>query len=109
MTCSSRLAIAAAAFLVAAPARGRNDSDAVTLEAWVKVTELKPGSYAYIVGKGRSRRAGFPEENQNYALRLLGDRGQAKVSFLFASAAETDKPAEWHRWTTTTGFDLGDG
>jgi hypothetical protein len=83
--------------------------DAITLEAWVKVTELKTGSYAYILGKGRSRKPGFPEKNQNYALRLLGDKGQAKVSFLFASAPEANKPAEWHRWTTTAGFTPGDG
>jgi mono/diheme cytochrome c family protein len=80
--------------------------DSITLEAWVKVAELKDGAYAYLVGKGRSRRAGFPEKNQNYALRLKGDKGQAKVSFLFASAAAPGRPSDWHRWTTRTGFAL---
>ncbi|HEY1189449.1 MAG TPA: DUF1553 domain-containing protein [Gemmata sp.] len=84
---------------------GANES--ITLEAWVKVTELKDGAYAYIVGKGRNRNAGFPEKNQNYALRLKGEKGAARVSFLFASEPTKDKPAEWHRWTTTTGFAPG--
>src|SRR5262249_8336829 len=59
--------------------------------------------------KGRTRKPGFPEKNQNYALRLHGDKGQARVSFLFASAPENDKPAEWHRWSTSAGFSLNDG
>ena len=36
------------------------NGDSITLEAWVKVQELKNGSYAYLLGKGRTRRAGFP-------------------------------------------------
>src|SRR5262245_62093219 len=84
---------------------GLNDS--ITLEAWVKVEELKDGSYAYIVGKGRNRKPGFPEKNQNYALRLKGVKGEACVSFLFASEPADGKPAEWHRWTTTKGFTAG--
>lgn len=81
---------------------GLNDS--ITIEAWVKPTELKDGSYAYIVGKGRNRAKDFPEKNQNYALRLKAEKGEAKVSFLFASTPTKDKVAEWHRWTTATGF-----
>ena len=84
---------------------GLNDS--ITIEAWVKVAELKDGSYAYIVGKGRNRKPGFPEKNQNYALRLKGEKGEACVSFLFASEPTDGKPAEWHRWTTTKGFTTG--
>jgi len=82
--------------------------DSITLEAWVKVKELKSGSYAYLLGKGRSRKPGFPEINQNYALRLKGDGQAALASFLFSSAPTKDKPAEWHRWTTTRGFKLDD-
>ncbi|MCI0701966.1 MAG: DUF1553 domain-containing protein [Planctomycetia bacterium] len=84
---------------------GLNDS--ITLEAWVKVAELKDGSYAYIIGKGRNRKPGFPEKNQNYALRLKGVKGEACVSFLFASEPANGKVAEWHRWTTTKGFTSG--
>jgi mono/diheme cytochrome c family protein len=83
------------------------NGDSITIEAWVKVSELKDGSYAYLVGKGRNRKAGFPEKNQNYALRLKGEKGTARVSFLFASEATKDKPSEWHRWTTSTGFAPG--
>ena len=83
--------------------------DAIALEAWVRVSELKDGAYAYLVGKGRTRAKGFPEKNQNYALRLFGKGTEARVSFLFASTPDKDRPADWHRWTTDTGFPLGDG
>lgn len=83
--------------------------ESITLEAWVKVQELKDGSYAYLLGKGRSRKPGFPELNQNYALRLKGEKGEARVSFLFASAPAGGKPAEWHRWTSRTGFNPSSG
>ena len=86
---------------------GLNES--ITLEAWVRVGELKEGGYAYILGKGRSRKPGFPEKNQNYALRLKGEKGEARVSFLFASAPSDNQPANWHRWTTNKGFTLGAG
>jgi mono/diheme cytochrome c family protein len=78
--------------------------DAITLEAWVKVAELKDGAYAYVVGKGRNGKKGFAEKNQNYALRLKGEKGEARVSFLFASEGTKNKPGDWHRWTTTKGF-----
>ncbi len=80
--------------------------ESITLEAWVKVQELKDGSYAYLLGKGRNRRSGFPEKNQNYALRLKGEKGEARVSFLFASAPSDSHEADWHRWTTSRGFAL---
>ncbi|MBN9117851.1 MAG: DUF1553 domain-containing protein [Planctomycetes bacterium] len=84
---------------------GPNDS--ITLEAWVKVAELKDGSFAYVVGKGRNGNKAFPSQNQNYALRLKGEKGEARVSFLFASAPADGKPADWHRWTTAKGFAVG--
>jgi mono/diheme cytochrome c family protein len=84
---------------------GLNDS--ITLEAWVKVAELKDGNFAYVVGKGRNRRPGFPELNQNYALRLKGEKGEVRLSFLFASEPAGGKAAEWHRWTTSKGFTSG--
>ena len=84
-----------------------SNGDSITLEAWVKVQELKDGSYAYLLGKGRTRAAGFPEKNQNYAFRLFGAKGEACVSFLFASQPTKDNPADWHRWTTTKGFTAG--
>ncbi|MDZ4287266.1 MAG: LamG domain-containing protein, partial [Prosthecobacter sp.] len=78
---------------------GLNES--ITLEAWVKVKEISEGSLVYIVGKGRAK---GNTKNQNYALRLKGDNGGGKVSFLFASAPVGNKPAGWHRWTSDDGF-----
>ncbi len=79
-------------------------NDSITLEAWVKPASQKDGSYEYILGKGRNRKPGFPEKNQNYALRLKGEQGESRASFLFASAPADGKPADWHRWTSTKGF-----
>jgi len=83
--------------------------DSLTIEAWVRVDDLKPGNYAYIVSKGRNRKPGFPEKNQNYALRLLGAPGEARISFLFSSAPSSGNAAEWHRWTSSSGFPLNNG
>jgi hypothetical protein len=84
------------------------DGDAITLEAWVKVDELRNGENLYLIGKGRTGAAGFARDNQNWALRLRGADGRACVSFLFATkpAAGVAKSDEhWHRWTTNEGFD----
>jgi hypothetical protein len=84
--------------------------DTITLEAWVSVDEIRNGSYSYLVGKGRNRKAAFAQENQNYALRLKGEAGQARPSFLFRS--EADKPEssrDYHRWVAAEGFAPGSG
>src|SRR4051812_23798384 len=85
---------------------GLNDS--ITLEAWVKVKEIPNGNLVYIVGKGRAK---ANTKNQNYALRLKGDKGTAKVSFLFATAAASGSSGTgaWHRWTTNAGFAIAGG
>ncbi len=72
--------------------------DSITLETWVRVDALAPNAFAYLVGKGRNGKPGFPEKNQNYALRLKGDASGAKLSFLFASEGQ------WHRWTSKDGL-----
>ena len=77
--------------------------DAITLEAWIRVRELRDGDLVYIVGKGRSK---ANSKNQNYALRLKGEDGHSKISFLFATAATAKEAAGWHRWTSTDSFDL---
>jgi len=89
-----------------------HNGDAVTLEAWVLVDELKPSENVYVIGKGRTGSPEFPRDNQNWALRLREVKGQAGVSFLFATprvagVAKTD--SHWHRWTTTEGFAPGSG
>lgn len=86
--------------------------DEITLEAWVKVDDLRNGENLYIIGKGRTGAAGFARDNQNWALRLRGDRGLACVSFLFATPPAPgvgNDDGHWHRWTTETGFDLKTG
>lgn len=79
--------------------------DSLTLEAWVNPATLRHGSYLYVVGKGRTHRKGFPRDNQNYALRLKGESGQATLTFLFRDERNRSGTSEgWHRWTSKTGF-----
>lgn len=84
-------------------------NDAITLEAWVNVDTLKSGAYSYVIGKGRNRKPGFPEKNQNYSLRVKGDGTEARLCFLFASAPAGDIKSDWHRWTSDSGFSIGSG
>lgn len=79
--------------------------DSITLEAWVAPAKIGNGQNMYIVGKGRTKNEGVADENQNYALRLLGDSGQACVNFLFRNAKNRKgERDDFHRWTTTDGF-----
>lgn len=86
--------------------------DAITLEAWVQVEEIRSGEFVYVIGKGRTGAKGFPADNQNWALRLREHQGKCCVSFLFATvpvpgAARSD--AHWHRWSSDSGFTAGPG
>ncbi len=87
----------------------------ISLEAWVQTSSLKDGQQVYLIGKGRTGRAGMKKENQSWALRLRGMGGTARVSFLFRSAdipAGTDAggqataavAGELHRWNSNAGF-----
>ncbi|MDZ4853047.1 MAG: DUF1553 domain-containing protein [Pirellulaceae bacterium] len=83
------------------------NGDAITLEAWVRVDDLKKNENLYVIGKGRTGAAKFKPDNQNWALRVREVNGQARTSFLFATPIdqkETAKDAHWHRWTTSKGF-----
>jgi hypothetical protein len=75
--------------------------ESITMEAWVKIDALGKGSMAYVIGKGRHGKLGenLGEMNQNYAMRLQGTDGGAKLGFLFTSE-DPEKPEqrEWHRW-----------
>jgi hypothetical protein len=73
--------------------------DALTLEAWVRLTEIGRGENVYLIGKGRTDPRAANPNNQNWALRLREARGAACPSFLFASATGT-----WHRWTAGQGL-----
>lgn len=72
--------------------------DAITIEAWVNSDQLANDRQNYIVGKGRTWRNGEKLENQNYALRIRGIDGTARLSFLFRSAGDK---GEYHRWNST--------
>jgi len=81
-----------------------SNGDEITIEAWVRPEALAEGQQVYIVGKGRTNNEGFPRENQNYALRLRGMSGTARVSFLFRRAASGGEREEYHRWNSSVGF-----
>lgn len=78
--------------------------ETVTLEAWVNVEEIKNGAYLYLIGKGRNQNKAFTGENQNYALRIKGEEGEARLSFLFRSATTKTIKGDYHRWTAIEGF-----
>ncbi len=81
-----------------------NNGDPITLEAWVRVDSLAKSNFAYIVGKGRTYEQA-PSENHNYAMRLVGSGGSAKLSFLFSTENE-DGDFTYHRWTSRSSFGL---
>jgi hypothetical protein len=84
--------------------------DSITMEAWVNLQILTDGQQVYIVGKGRTQNAGVAAENQNYALRLRGIDGTARVSFLFRNRANrAGNQNDFHRWNSTIGFVPGSG
>ncbi|NBV87292.1 MAG: hypothetical protein EBS01_13760, partial [Verrucomicrobia bacterium] len=88
------------------------NGDALTLEAWVNLSELSPGAAVAVVGKGRTGNPKFAADNQNWALRLREKDGGARVNFLFSTPRRADQgaaDAHWHRWTSETGFAPGSG
>lgn len=86
------------------------NGDAITMEAWVNVTKLGNGQQMYVIGKGRTKNKDVAAENQNYALRLSGEKGQACVSFLFRDADNrAGKQEDFHRWTASEGFGIDSG
>lgn len=86
------------------------NGDAITMEAWVNVTKLGNGQQMYVFGKGRTKNEGFAAENQNYALRVSGEKGQACISFLFRDADNRPgKQEDFHRWTANDGFAIDSG
>ncbi len=80
------------------------NGDAITIEAWVRVNRLRDGQPMYIIGKGRTGSPHFPRDNQNWALRIVGSQGAARLSFLFATTP-TSGNAHWHRWTSAASFE----
>ncbi|HSH92645.1 MAG TPA: LamG-like jellyroll fold domain-containing protein, partial [Roseimicrobium sp.] len=88
--------------------------DSITISAWVAPVTLASGQQVYIVGKGRTENKGFAANNQNYALRLCEEGGQAKVGFLFRDernrgSKDPESQDDWHRWVSKIGFAAGSG
>ncbi|WP_246120076.1 DUF1553 domain-containing protein [Blastopirellula retiformator] len=77
--------------------------DPITIEAWVS-PQHRAGSYIYIIGKGRTHRAGFSPDNQNWSLRLCGN-SSVGISFLYRDADN----ANYHRWDSEQVIAVGDG
>jgi hypothetical protein len=85
------------------------NGDAITMEAWVKVDELRPGQPAYVVGKGRTHSPKFSRDNQNWSLRVVGaSNGLAQLGFLFTSVSSGGEK-HWHRWNTDSAFKIATG
>ncbi len=84
------------------------NGDAITLEAWVKQEAVRDGQQQYVVGKGRTGSPHFAPDNQNWALRVVGDDGVARLSFLFATTPGTGK-SQWHRWTSKAAIQVETG
>ena len=78
-------------------------------EAWVRIRSINPGNYVYLLGKGRHVGHGedFPEVNQNYSLRLIGNANGGSLSFLFASQHPDTGKRSWHRWTSNSSVPVG--
>jgi hypothetical protein len=84
--------------------------ETITIEAWVNPTRLAGGQQVYVVGKGRTGNKDQAADNQNWALRLAGEDGQCRLSFLFRGAANRrGQQDDWHRWTSTAGFSADSG
>jgi len=84
--------------------------DAITLEAWISPTKISSGQQVYIIGKGRTGNKGFPSDNHNWALRLVGKERGCHISFLFRDAKNRpDEQLDYHRWTSDAGFSAGSG
>lgn len=75
--------------------------ESITMEAWLRIDNLKGGAMPYLIGRGRDGN----ETTQNYALRLKGDGSDARLGFLFSSESDADNGAgEFHRWWSSATF-----
>ncbi|MDB4798573.1 DUF1549 domain-containing protein, partial [Verrucomicrobia bacterium] len=94
-------------FSVADPGSGSEfdftNGDAITIEAWVNVDDIRDGQPMYVIGKGRTNSPNFARDNQNWSLRVVGAKGLASLSFLFAGKSGPGE-SQWHRWTSKAGF-----
>ena len=85
------------------------NEDPIAIECWVNPTEISPGAHAYLIGKGRTGNRGFSANNQNWALRLTGEKGIGMPNFLFRSRDQKVMKADFHRWKADSGIKLNSG
>lgn len=85
------------------------NGDAITLEAWIRVTDLEAHEHHVIIGKGRTGNKGYSADNQNWALRVRHQGGKGYINFLFATDPKESKGGHWHRWTSKEGFEAASG
>lgn len=85
-----------------------SNGDAITIEAWVNPTLLRAGQVSYVIGKGRTGSPKFSRDNQNWSLRVVGAKDEAKLSFLFATKLSKGE-AHWHRWDSKDAFPVNSG
>ncbi len=84
--------------------------DSITLEAWINPRSIRDDGQVYIVGKGRTKNAGFPAENHNWGLRIRGEEDLCKLSFIFRDIDNRSGLREdWHRWVSVPGFEPNSG
>ena len=76
-----------------------SNGDEISITVWIKLEKFS-NHPAYIIGKGRTHNPGFTKDNQNWALRIVGENNLSKLSFLFSTGTN-----KWHRWTSKKGFD----
>jgi hypothetical protein len=75
--------------------------DSITLEAWVRLTDLGDHEYHTVIGKGRTWQPGKPRDNHNWSMRIRRIDGKGHLDFLFATdPAQSDPTGPWHRWTS---------
>ncbi|MBI1310834.1 DUF1553 domain-containing protein [bacterium] len=84
------------------------NGDAITIEAWVNPASIRDASPRYIIGKGRTGSPRFSRDNQNWALRIVGQKSNVHLSFLFATRLSAGD-RHWHRWTSKAGFPVSTG
>ncbi len=85
------------------------NGDAITMEAWVYLDGIRDGQPMYVVSKGRTHSPNFSRDNQNWSMRLVGEKGNlARVGFLFTSITPEGKK-HWHRWNSEAAFEIASG
>ncbi|AMV31172.1 Planctomycete cytochrome C [Pirellula sp. SH-Sr6A] len=84
------------------------NDDRLSIEAWVQPDPNSKTSPMMVVGKGRTGNPKFAKDNQNWALRLVAEQGEYRLSFLF-STGQSANSSHWHRWTSNLAFEPNTG